>query len=284
LATSAFYYVFFMYGRYISRMSTDPPTGLGEPCSTFWGFGWEHEGSSFIKWNILGFIFFTISILLISRIFRRRKSSNESESGNSDSKKPLKIIATMLICLLAYTIGLVPFIKHEALVHGWCGGYVSNGCSDNLTTIYIALYNYAHEHDDRLPEAEDFHQLLEKIEPYIDKERIRFDYFPIGVCTIGGAYERNPKYYIWNKSFNGMSLDELRTLDPDEIFRNDLDTPIECPYQERSGIRALYGLFEYIEEQEKEDTNDNGLIDALAIEDVFYQVRAIVHPRQRLFL
>lgn len=135
-----------------------------------------------------------------------------------------------------------------ALLHGWAGDYVNNGCGSRLEKLNNALLKYAEQHNEQLPEANGIDSLLVKLKPYLETERLFYS-TPILVCPKGGAYERVPKQYEWNSKFSGVKLQDIDL----EQFTFDVEL-INCPYHEGMGSRTSYMLTEFIKEVKNKNT------------------------------
>lgn len=259
LVTITFAVQFFCSGWFPGTTTTAPPDAPGVPLPVFWGFGWRRVGLTFLMWNLAGialllcmagsFVFalarrwrdvlvlwvamgigilitaiagaiaagvFALILLVILRCWRTLAPTKTKAMG-------ILLSANALL----YVGGLVPYIASGALSHGWCGGYVHGGCESRIKAIVWAMAGYALDHDDRLPEAASFDELLVKIEPYLDPEQTpRFSYAsPIGICPRGAAYERSASPYIWNPRYSGALLDKIP-----EYPENQEDAVLACPY------------------------------------------------------
>jgi len=225
---------FVMFGRFASSMSTAPPPGLGEPCDTFWGMGWDEVGGLFVQWNLYGFGFFLCSLFICGGIRRARK----------------RFVRPAVTSFVIYVIALAPYIATGALVHGWTGSYVDLNCSHGLGVLCKTLIEYSKEHDGQLPTVDGIDALSRELEPYLaksDSSCFRPDY----VCPLGDAYERRPKRYVWNTDFSGKPYKDIDL----DIFFSD-EGPLSCSYH-----RYRRPLFEHMRmkrelEREREEALD----------------------------
>jgi len=234
-AVALFAIPFFMFGRFSASVSTAPPPGLGSPHPTFWGMGWRRVGSLFVRWNIYGYGFLLCSLFLCGGV--RRTIGR------------FKKLAIWVLAL--YAIAIIPYLATGALVHGWAGGYVHNGCQRRLEILNSALVEYADKHDGQFPTADGIEFLLEELEPHLSQDVIRYS-VPLEVCPLGGAYERQPKSYVWDASFSGARLQDV---DPNRFFQE--KAPISCPYHEHMGGRAAFTLTERIfDARDSKDPNN----------------------------
>ncbi len=200
-AVVAFTISFLVVGVFASGFHTGPPPGLGIPCSTMWGLGWEDVGGLFVFWNLLGMACLYVSLLVWGGL--RRSAS--------------KRLPIALAVLGMYAAGLIPYISTTALAHGWAGGYVQRRCSDNVQKLNEAVYEYAKGHGDYLPEADNLESLLKTLQPHaFGREALH--------CSVAMAFERSPEPYVWNAAFSGLSLDDANKL----AYSN--ESPIICPY------------------------------------------------------
>lgn len=226
IIVATFAITFFLFGNFSASTTTGPPPGLGLPHPVFWGFGWTEVGTVFIKWNVLGILFLICSSFLFTKAWKH--------------KVKLKLICTIIT---AYIICLIPYLSSEALVHGWAGGYVHNGCRDRIEILTEALIKYGKNNERKFPEAESFDELMEKLSPYIEYERLLYKNIPLDTCPLGWAYEKVPESYTWNKKFSDKSIADFSYED----ISNDI-SPIKCIYHKGySSSQAIFMLLEYME-------------------------------------
>ena len=209
-----------MLGRFWATQSTAPPPGLGPPSTPFWGFGWGEAGTIFIVWNLLGLGAIVCFALLGKKLFR----------GRIGEASRVRLAAPLLGC---YLLGIVPYVATGALSHGWAGSYANRGCERNVKAIYDALDEYVANHGGRLPSASSFSDVFEQLAPYFEEPRTYYG-MPADTCSIGGAYEREPKTYEWDLTFNGLPIEEAA-----KRMTNSSEFPIDCPYHESIVIRAV---------------------------------------------
>lgn len=212
--------LFWMFGRFSATTTTAPPPGLGPPSTVFWGFGWSEVGFLFVQWNLIGIAFLTCCAF-IGRRFAGAKI------------RECRRITLLLTFSVAYLIGTVPFAATGALSHGWAGGYVNRACERNLEAIYTAMESYATDHDGKLPTGDNFSEVLVALEPYMEEGRSYYR-VPPSVCPIGGAYEKVPEPYHWDRSFSGTTFKAtvIRIVDDDQH-------PVSCPYHEAYTLRNV---------------------------------------------
>jgi hypothetical protein len=75
--------------------------------------------------------------------------------------------------------------------------------------------------------------VFDQISPYFEEPRTYYG-MPADTCSIGGAYEKEPKPYQWDPTFNGLDIKEaaVRMVENNEY-------PIDCPYHETMVLRAV---------------------------------------------
>lgn len=220
-AIAVFAVPFFMLGRFVESLSTAPLPGLGLPNRTFWGMGWCRVGWLFVRWNLYGYGFLLASLFVCGGV-----------------RRTTHLFARLAIfALLLYMLGIMPYLTTGALVSGWGGGHVRMACDGRLEVLSSALLDYAAKHEGKLPTADGMNVLLNELQPFVSQERARH-YASIDVCPLGGAYERDPKHYVWNTNFSGASLHDI---DLDRF--SDGVVPITCPYHVNWGGRG-WSVFE----------------------------------------
>lgn len=207
-------------GRFWATQSTAPTPGLGPASTPFLGFGWSEVGTVFIVWNVLGLAAIVSFVVLGKKLFGGRIG----ETGR------VRLAAPLLGC---YLLGVVPYVATGALTHGWAGSYAHRGCESNIKAIYDALDEYVAAHDGRLPAATSFSEVFELLAPYFEAPRTYYR-MPSDTCSIGGAYEREPKTYQWDPTFNGLSIEEAAVR-----MTHSHEFPIDCPYHESIVLRAV---------------------------------------------
>jgi hypothetical protein len=213
---------YFLFGRLATNASTAPPPGLDFPHPTFWGFGWLQVGSLFVRWNLYGYGFLIVALFLCGGIRKTRG----------------RFMKLSLCAFIFYIIALAPYIATGAFVHGLAGGYVYRACEERLEILNSALIEYGKKHNGQLPTVDSIKPLLKKLNHYMPQYHMSY-YTPIDICPIGGAFEREPKHYLWNTNFSGVLLQDI---DP-EIFYEQ-KTPIYCPYHEQMPWREAEYIYE----------------------------------------
>ena len=229
---------FFVFGVFVSGMTTAPIPGLGMPCPVFWGFGRSAARGTFIFWNVVGIVFLLFWLFIFTKTWRTQKKWK-------------------LFCfvILIYVVCLLPYLFSGAFVHGWTGGYVYNGCARRIDILTEALFRYAESHDRKWPEAGSFGELMEKLSPYISEERFPYKQFPLEICPVGGAYERDPKPYIWNSDFSGKSMFDFSC--EDMIIDH---YPIMCGYHKNFPPDVFDKLLTYLESRDSATDDRSELV------------------------
>ena len=207
LWVTVFSIVFFWVGAFAANVHTGPPPGLGLPCKTYWGRTFFQVGSIFLFWNVFGL--FLLMIVPVKLLFAAGEKIEKS--------KRVGYWSWIITIPIGFVLGMVPYIIQGAWVHGWGGAYVGMRCDRQIDVLHYALVMYALDHENHLPVAKDFTELYPQIESYLSSDWQKYD-----VCTIGRAWDRTPKPFIWNAAFSGK-----------EVFRSDnwfpSDFNVDCP-------------------------------------------------------
>jgi len=207
-STLAFSVVFYLIGWFAASANTGPPPGLGPPSAVYVRWSETDLESLFISWNTIGAAVLLAAVFVIGDLWRLGSMSRR--------------LAIVGVPLVVYGVLLLPFVATAAIAHGWAGGYVMNQGNHQIVDLNRACFRYAREHDGRLPVADDIHELLPQIEPYLDDRESPYGN-PIYVHPAAWAFAESPKEYVWNKRLSGQPAPELPIESEDYM-------PVTCPY------------------------------------------------------
>ena len=183
-----------------SRVHQPSPPYMRVPTFTYWGRdfnaieGWHYAtvGSKFVCEN--GFIFLVFAAFPILLLWINRSLI--------EKRRQWLWTAVLPIC---FVLSLMPFLTMQVWVFGSIGHRIHDKCTAQLQEIHIALLHYAAEHENRLPVAKDYQELLPQIEPYFDKSKwYRHSY--LDHCLIGNAVDRLPQPFLWDSSLSGKEV------------------------------------------------------------------------------
>ena len=170
-----------------------PVPGFGPPFPAFYGLPPLWPGIVFLIFNVIALAVF----------LQAKRGLCDGVDLSATPMRRALIGGNVIIYILA----IAPYIFAGAMSHGWAGGHIFVRCFHQTHyDIGEALVQYADEHDGRLPEAENFADLITAVEPYIDRDQ-RSRKKLLDVCPEEAAFSKTPRPYTWNADFTGARLD-----------------------------------------------------------------------------